>query len=762
MCKFLLSILFCFSVAAARGATAEKADCVFKNGAVYTMDPKMPKAEAVAVTGKKIAYVGDNKGVETYVGEDTQVIDLQGKMLLPGFVESHIHPTLAFFAGGADLQSDSVDEVLARVKAWADANPEASLIRGFGWRYTLFPTTGPTKEVLDKLFPDRPVMLVAIDVHSAWVNSKALELAGIDAKTPDPVPGVSYFQRDPKTGEPTGWVVETLAEQQVLAKLAPPTLEAVNAATAGLMPKLAAAGITAAFDAGIGSMPTERGLEAYQQMEKEGKLPLRIVGCYYWNNSAVKDPVPLVLALREKFHSELVQVRTLKIMLDGGEAQHTAVMNQPYADRPGFNADFTVEQKLVNAAILKAQASGIDTHAHCYGDGAVRAYLDAVEQARKAHPNSLSRHAVAHAIFVADEEVARFANLNVTLQSSAQWATPDPTIKRTTEIVGEKVAFKEMFRHNSVLKAGGRLALGSDWPAAGYVSTYRPLDAIQVAVTREILPQYGKDQFTQVLPPEDERITLDQALKASTLDAAYVLGLEDKIGSIETGKLADLVILDKDLHDLKPEEISRTKVDLTMMNGRVTYKRESDKPAAPLTAQQLGLMQGFPAPEGKQVTKANYMFAPYNRWSFQHMRYFNPTAPIERGNAPASKFGAEPVNLLEKTFTDNSYTKKSYNLKDLLVQHYTDGFIVIHNGKILTEYYANGMTPDTPHWVASMTKSVQSTAAEILIDRGVLDDSQKVEFYVPELKGTMVGSATVREVLDMNVCLLYTSPSPRD
>jgi len=571
------SLRFGFSAAmlfVALGLSAETADYVLKNGAIYTMDAKQPKARAIAIKGKQISYVGSDKGAQAYIGDKTQVTDLKGQMLMPGFVESHIHPTLALFALGADLQTDSVDDVLARTKAWADAHPDAKVIQGFGWRYPLFSTTGPTKAALDKLFPDRPVLLVAIDCHSAWVNSKTLQMAEVDAKTPDPAPGVSYFQRDPKTGEPTGWVVETLAEQQVLAKLNPPTPEAVMAAAGEFLQKFAAAGITAAWDAGIGVMPTERGLEGYQQMEKEGKLPVRIVGSYYWNNSAITDPVEKTLALREKFHSELVQARTLKIMFDGGEAQHTAVMLQPYADRPGFLGEFSVDQKLVNAAVLKAQANGIDTHAHCYGDGTVRAYLDAVEAARKAYPNSPSRHAAAHAIFVSDQDVPRFAKLNVTMQSSAQWATPDPTIKRTAEIVGEDVAFREFFRHNSVLKAGGRLALGSDWPASGYVATYRPLDAIQVAVTRALLTQYGKDQFTPVLPPQNERITLDQALKAGTLDAAYVLGLEDKIGSLKPGKLADIVVLEKDLHKSAPSEISTTKVKLTMMNGKITYQAQ--------------------------------------------------------------------------------------------------------------------------------------------------------------------------------------------
>jgi len=420
LARFLLpALLFC-SVAAARGAANKEADYVFKNGAVYTMDAAAPKAEAVAVTGKEISYVGDNKGAEAHVGKHTQVIDLGGKMLLPGFVESHIHPTLAIVASGADLPCDSVDKVLARTKAWADAHPDAKLIQGFGWRYTLFPTTGPTKEVLDKVFPDKPVILVAIDAHSAWLNSKALEMAGIDAKTPDPAPGVSFFQRDPKTNGPTGWVVETVAEQMVMAKLNPPTPEAVIAAAADKFQEFASSGITALFDAGMGTIPTDRGLEGYQRLEKENKLPVRIVASYYWNSPAITDPVSDVLALRKKFNSELVQVRALKIMLDGGEAQHTAVMLQPYADRPGFLGEYAIDEKLVKAAVLKAQANGVDTHSHNYGDGAVRTYLDAVEQARKAYPNSPSRHASAHNIFVSDQDVPRFAKLDVTMQSSAQ------------------------------------------------------------------------------------------------------------------------------------------------------------------------------------------------------------------------------------------------------------------------------------------------------------------------------------------------------
>ncbi len=561
-------------MAAVSALAADKADYVFKNGAIYTIDSKNPRAQAIAVTGKHISYVGTNDGVKPFIGDRTQVIDLNGQMLLPGFVESHIHPTMALLAEGADLQFDSLDQLLTSVKKWADAHPDAKVIRGYGWRYALSPTTGPTKAPLDKMFPDRPVFLMAIDAHSGWVNSKALEMAGVNAKSPDPVPGFSFYARDPKTGEPTGWVVEGPAEQAVLYKLQPPSEDTVVHAMAEMLPHFAASGITAVWDAGIVTMPTDSGFDAYQKLEKENKLPVRVVGSYYWNNSDIKDPVAMVLPLKEKYHSELVQAKTLKISFDGGEAQHTAVMLKPYYDRPGFYGDYLLDPKLVQAAIIKAQQNGVDTHCHCYGDATVRKYLDMVEEAQKQYPDSPSRHTIAHAMLITDQDVPRFAKLNVTMQASAQWFEPDPSIQVGIDILGKDVLFSEYGRMGSVVRSGGRLALGTDWPAAGYVSTYRPLDAIQVAITRAILPQYGKNQIMPVLPPLDERITLEQALKAQTIDAAYVLDLEKQVGSLEVGKLADFVVLENDLYKIPASDISTTKVKLTMMNGKVTYRAE--------------------------------------------------------------------------------------------------------------------------------------------------------------------------------------------
>lgn len=568
----VVALYLLIAALAVNALAADKADYVFKNGAIYTIDAKNPTAQAIAVTGKKISYVGNDEGVQPFVGPRTQVIDLKGQMLLPGFVESHIHPTAALITAGADLQFDSVGQVLASAKKWADANPNAKVIRGFGWRYIVFPATGPTKADLDKLFPDRPVFLSAIDGHSAWVNSKALVIAGVNTKTPDPVPGFSIYQRDPKTNEPTGWLVEVPAMQAVLQKVDPPTVEVALKATQAKLTDFSGAGITAVWDAGVLTMPIEAAYDGYQKMEKENKLPVRVVGSYYWNNPEVTDPVGIVLKLRQRYNSELVQFRTLKINVDGGEAQHTAVLLKPYADRPGFYGDYLLDPKLIGSALLKAEQNGVDTHAHIYGDAALRKYLDLVAEAEKQYPNSSSRHTAAHAVLITDADVPRFKELNVTMQTSIQWATPDPYGAMCISIIGKDVIDTEWMRVNSVLKAGGRLALGTDWPAAGYVSTYRPLDAIQVAVTRAILRQYGEKQIMPIMPPVDERITLDQTLKASTLDAAYVLDLEKEIGSLETGKLADIVVLEKDLYKIPASEISTTKVKITMMNGKVTYK----------------------------------------------------------------------------------------------------------------------------------------------------------------------------------------------
>ena len=315
-----------------------RADLVFRNGAVYTVNGGREWARAVAVRHKHIVYVGDDAGVRSFIGPRTRVVDLAGKMLLPGFVEGHIHPILgSALTRGVDLQYDTPDEMLEALKAYRAKLGKVDVIRGFGWRYNAFPATGPRKEDLDQIWPDTPVILAAIDGHSAWVNSKALAMAKVTKATKDPLPGFSFFQRDPASGEPTGYLVEPPAMLHVLNAVGPFTTSYIAELLEEWLPEASAAGITSLFDAGMNLLPEEAGFQLYQDLERKGKLPFRVVGSTYHNNPAI-DPVPIIKALRRRFHSELVQASVLKLNIDGGEAQRTAALLAPYSDDPSTTA----------------------------------------------------------------------------------------------------------------------------------------------------------------------------------------------------------------------------------------------------------------------------------------------------------------------------------------------------------------------------------------------------------------------------------------
>ncbi len=558
-------------VAEAVAAENGEADIVFRNGPVYTVDGAKPWARAVAVKGKRIAYVGDEAGVATFIGPKTRVVDLAGKMLLPGFVEGHIHPLVgATITRGVDLQLSTREEILAALRAYRDRIGQADIIRGFGWRYFAFPATGPRKEDLDAIWPDVPVILLAIDGHCGWVNSQALALAGVTKDTKDPIPGFSYFERDSKTGEPTGYLVEVPAIIQVNNAVEPFSKDYVAASLREWLPHASAAGITAVFDAGMQVTPETEGYDIYMKAERDGKLPLRVVGCYYHNNPAI-DPVPVIQALRHQFQSELVKASVLKLNIDGGDAQYTAAMLTPYSDKPETSGDTLLPTDLFADIVRRADREGIDIHIHSYADRATRLSLDAFEAAIKANPPRDRRNALAHLILIDPADTPRFGKLGVVGQFSAQWAVPDQQWRDVTNARWGEARCNALYSMKSILDHGGMLSFGTDWPAAGFSSTYRPLDAIESAITRRELDKPDGPQ----LEPAGEAVTLEEALRASTLNPAWQIGMEREIGSIETGKLADLVVLERNLFEIAPKDIHSTKVAMTVMNGKVTHEAKA-------------------------------------------------------------------------------------------------------------------------------------------------------------------------------------------
>lgn len=545
------------------------ADVIFHNGRVYTVRDEMPWAEAVAVTRDSITYVGDNDAAMTFAGPDTQVIDLGGKLLMPGFVEGHTHPFLgSFLTSGVDLQVPTLTEALDAIDAYAKANPTGP-VRGFGWRVDMFGPQGPTRADLDRVLPDRPGFFFAIDGHSLWANSKALELAGVSRDTPDPVPGFSYYARD-EDGEPTGYVLEVNAVLGLVDAVEPISPKTMGTLVEGWLPKASAAGITSVFDAGVPPIGDDQAaiLRLYTDMEQRDLLPFRVVASYSVRAAPIEGTVEKFTAVRDEIAGELVSVDVVKIIGDGTQGGYTAWLVEPYADKPDSTGASPFTEEQWHRLVGDVDAAGYDVHIHACGERTARVGLDAIERAIAANPPRDRRHTVAHLVYVEDSDAPRFAQLGVTAQFSANWMSADPD---TIVNMGARYGAPRkdlLYRTQDVLKSGGRISLGTDWPAAGYFSTYKPLDSIQIGVTRQLI---GVPD-AEVLAPADQALSVEEAVHANTLGAAYQIRLDDKVGSVEAGKLADLIVLDRNIFEIDPHEIHGATVTMTMMNGRIRHQ----------------------------------------------------------------------------------------------------------------------------------------------------------------------------------------------
>ncbi|MEL7527392.1 MAG: amidohydrolase family protein, partial [Pseudomonadota bacterium] len=381
-------------------------DVALINGQIHTMDETGTIAEAIAIEGDEIVYVGDAAGLGDVIGLGTEVIDLEGKMVLPGFVDGHIHAAVGgLIMLGVDLQTDDKDELFARIREEVETNND-EVILGYGVRFNPWTDGNPTAAMLDEIESERPVFFWAIDGHAAWVNSKALEMAGIDKDTPDTAPGFSFFERD-ADGNPTGWIIEVPAQLQVLSALIDITPEFMAGGVREWLDRFAAAGITAVHDHGIQGMSQEEGFQMMADFEEEGDLPLRFIGSWYWNDGSV-DPLPGTRELRELFNSDLVKARHLKINMDGGDDKWNALYVEPYSDKPDIVPEPIIAYDVVQDAVVRADAEGIDITCHCFGDLAVRKLLDAVEEAIRVNPPRDRRHKITHGTLIHPDDAARF------------------------------------------------------------------------------------------------------------------------------------------------------------------------------------------------------------------------------------------------------------------------------------------------------------------------------------------------------------------
>lgn len=563
-CLLGVALHLTLNLAIARAAASEPADLVFRNGAVYTLDAARSWAEAVAVSDGRIVWVGPESGARSWIGPGTRVVDLQGRMLLPGFHDSHLHLVHGGLAM-ADCRVDALtttDQIVEAVRRCAQENPEKPWIRGSGWQLFLFPTTGPHKTLLDTALSDRPVLLMGGDGHSAWVNSRAQEIAGVTRETPDPPNG--RIERDPETGEPTG----TLREQAIALvsrHIPPETREEYLAALRRGLEVAARSGVTSLHDAAASPAV----LDAFAALDRRGELTARTVAALRIEPGKDFPDIARLAESRKKYQGKRLRAYAVKIFLDGVIEAQTAALLEPYIGRDGDRGTLIWEPEAFDRLVSAADREGFQIHVHAIGDRAVRMTLDAFEKARAANGRRDSRHMVAHLQLIDPQDIPRFRRLGVIADFQPHWAFANPYVTDLAEPFLGPERSRWIYPLQSVVKSGAVLANGSDWP----VSSMDPLLGIQIAITRS----------DPLKPPgpawiPEEVIDLPTALASYTINGAYANFQEQETGSIEVGKAADLVVLERNLFETPPHEIYKVKVLWTLLEGKEIYRDPSWKP----------------------------------------------------------------------------------------------------------------------------------------------------------------------------------------
>lgn len=532
------------------------ADLVLTGGRVFTADAALTVAEAVAVRDGRIAWVGPAAEARAHVDPRTRVVELEGRTVLPAFQDAHCHPA----EGGVESlrcvlhDAHTREACLDTIARYAAERPELQWIEGSGWSIDSFERGTPSRADLDAILPDRPAFFQNRDGHGAWVNSRALELAGVTGETPDPSGG--RIERD-DAGEPQGTLHEEA--QELVARLLPATTQAEW--ETGILHAQAvfhALGITAWQDARIDGPVT---VAAYRAVAERGELSMRVEGNLLWDRDRGAEQIDELLELRAAGSLGRLRIRGAKIFADGVLENFTGALLEPYVGTENVGISMLPADELERAVVL-LDSHGFQVHMHTIGDRAVRDALDALEAAEHANGRRDSRHHLAHLQLVHPDDLPRFAGLGVVANVSPYWACRSGYVEELTEpFIGPERSAR-MYPFGSLVRAGARLAFGSDWT----VSTNDPLPQLEVAVTR-ISPD---TRGLEPLLPE-EALDLPAALAAFTCGAAYVNFLEQETGTIEPSKLADLVVLDRDVLDPGAGPLGDARVLLTLSEGEAVH-----------------------------------------------------------------------------------------------------------------------------------------------------------------------------------------------
>ncbi|WP_409177119.1 amidohydrolase [Brevibacillus fortis] len=547
--------------------TKQPADVVLTNGAVYTVDMKNSWAEAVAIRGDEIVFVGADEYAKAHIGKDTNVIDLKGQMVLPGFIDSHTHASkttglifsIDLFDGG------SVEEYVATIEKFVKEHPNEPTFQGRGWSNPVVPGIGPRKAVLDKIVPKTPIALTSDDGHSLWVNSAAMKLAGITKDTPNPEGGI--IERDPKTGEPSGTLRES-AMDLVLSKIGGYTVQQYKSGIEAYQEKAVERGVTTVRDPDMLRYPNV--LEAYEELAKEDKLTIRFRNALTANPEKGPEQVAEFVKIRERNQNPLFQVNAVKIFLDGVVEGATAYLEKPYVHKE-THGELIWKQEVYNQTATAVDKAGFQLHVHSIGDASTRIALDGMELAEKQNGKHDARHSLVHLQLVNESDIERFKKLGAVGIVQPFWFMQEEGYYDEIEVpyLGRERAEKE-YPMKSFLNKGVHIASSSD-----YIVTpeFNPLHGIQQGITRI---EDGVTDPSKIANP-DERATLAEMIASFTIDGAYANHVDDITGSIEVGKKADLIVLDKNLFKIPATQIKDAKVVLTLVEGKEVYRQKEAK-----------------------------------------------------------------------------------------------------------------------------------------------------------------------------------------
>ncbi|HEY0682359.1 MAG TPA: amidohydrolase [Steroidobacter sp.] len=543
------------------------AELVFKNGNIYTVDANKPTVTSVAVREGKIVALGADGETAALIGPKTQVVDLQGRFVLPAFHDAHTHPV---WGGLGQSQcplheGNSVAEYQKMIAKCAADQPGSGWLVGVGWKDGLFVPEGtPDKKLLDAVVSDRPAAFTSVGGHSIWVNSKGLEAAGITKDTPDPANGrIDRY----KNGEPMGSFQEAAVEL-IVKKLPPPSDQAREDALHYARDYFNSVGIVGWHDALVPISGDEPGQaippgvpQTYASLAKKGTLKGHVRLALAWDKKQGVEQIPDLVAAAQRLAEAGIEAKSVKFLLDGVPAQRTAALIEPYSDMPGFTGDMHMEPAALEEAVTRLDAEGFQIHIHAIGDRAVRTALDAFTKARERNGAKDHRHLLSHVNLISTADLPRFRELGVVVIFQPLWACLDEYMVMVGTRVGQ-ARLDRTYPTGTLIKAGGKVAYGSDWP----VASANPFEGIEVALTRRFP---GAAEGERLAP--NEAIGLAQAIENYTINSAYASHLDDRSGSLVVGKSADLVVLDRDLFKIPVNEIAKTQVLLTLFAGQAVH-----------------------------------------------------------------------------------------------------------------------------------------------------------------------------------------------